>query len=460
MRKNPLLAALFIILVATTGLAGEVTAYGPGGPGLPKASVRFYNGLICPLLDDAQTFPGEIWVEGNRIVYAGAARRPDRSFTHEIDLKGDLVMPGFKNAHAHSPMTFLRSHADGLPLGEWLQKQVFPMEAKLTGDDVYTLYKLAVLEYLSSGITAALDMYYFADDMARAAIDSGFRAVFSGSISNFSGDTKQLEELYGTLNQVHERVSFILGFHAEYTASKTLLEGIAALSRRLGAPVYFHNSETAGEVESCLTGHGVTPIALFDRVGILDHGGAGYHSVHVTDADMETMLAKKVAVVTCPASNAKLASGIAPIRKMLDKGLLVALGTDGPASNNALDIFREMYLLAALQNIATGEANALTTDEVLKIATRNGAEVMRLGDCRGLAPGMLADLIVIDLQQPNMQPQNDVMRNLVYAGGKSNVKLTMIDGRILYSDGNYQIGVPKEEIYAQAEAIARRIIGE
>ncbi len=446
-----------MVLAAGLGRAGDMTAYGPGAP---EASVRFYNALVCPLLEDTKTFPGEVWVEGRRIVYAGPAKAPDRSFTHEIDLGGDLIMPGFKNAHAHSPMTFLRSHADGLPLAEWLQKQVFPMEAKLTGEDVYTLYKLAVLEYLSSGITTALDMYYFCDDMAKAAIDSGFRAVFSGSFSNFYGDVKQLEADYQAFNQLHDRVSYLLGFHAEYTANENLLKGIAALSERLQAPVYFHNSETAGEVESCREGRGVTPIAYFDRLGLLDQGGAGYHSVHVTDGDQATMLAKKVAVVTCPASNAKLASGVAPIRRMLDLGLLVALGTDGPASNNALDFFREMYMLATLQNIATGTANALSTDEILRIATRNGAEVMRLGECAGLAAGMLADLIVVDLQQPNMQPINDVMRNLVYAGSKGNVRLTMVDGRILYAGGVFHIGVDKEDIYRRAEAIARRILGE
>ncbi len=461
MRKSLYLAAgIFLLAAALAGAreGGAATAYGPVAQGDTKTSVRLYNGLICPLVDNAETFPGEIWVEGNRIVYAGPGQPANRSFTHEIDLKGNLVLPGFKNAHAHSPMTFLRSHADGLPLSEWLKEQVFPLEAKLKGDDVYTLYQLAVLEYLSSGITSALDMYYFNEDMIRAAVDTGFRAVFSGSISNFYGDAKLLEDQFRTFNQVHDRVSYILGFHAEYTASDSLLESIAALSRRLGEPVYFHNSETVGEVESCLAGHELTPIALFDQIGLLEHGGAGYHSVHVSKADLEIMRKKKVAAVTCPASNAKLASGIAPIKRMLDHGLLVALGTDGPASNNALDFFREMYLLAALQNIATGTANALTTDEILRIATRNGAEVMRLKDCQGLAPGQLADLIVIDLQQPNMQPRNDVMRNLVYAGSKSNVKMTMIDGRILYEDGNFHVGIGTEEVYARAGEIARRII--
>jgi 5-methylthioadenosine/S-adenosylhomocysteine deaminase len=378
-------------------------------------------------------------------------------FDAEYDLKGNLLLPGFKNAHAHSPMTFLRSFADDLPLDKWLQEQIFPNEAKLTPEDVYYLYKLAVLEYLSGGITSAFDMYFFTAEMGRAAKDTGFRGVFCGSINDFSGSVELLENEFLTLNDYCDRVTFHLGFHAEYTCSESLLKQVAALSHKYRAPVFFHSSETASEVEGCRERHGMTPTAYLDSLGMFEYGGGAFHCVHVTSEDIAIMRRKNVSAVTNPASNCKLASGIAPVRDMMDAGMFVGIGTDGPASNNALDMFREMYLVSSLQRILLGDASAMDANEALSMAVKNSAVIMNLDDCTGLAEGMLADLIVIDLFQPNMRPKNDVIKNAVYAGGKQNVLLTMVNGRILYEDGEYYIGQSVEEIYEKAEEIITRI---
>jgi len=454
-KRIPILLVCVCLLSSVFSGRGESkTIYGPEGEG---ARVRFYNGLIYTGDANNPIIEGELWTDGNRISYNGPEKPAGGSFDVEYNLNGNLILPGFKNAHAHSPMTFLRSFADDLPLDKWLNEQIFPKEAKLTPEDVYHLYKLAVLEYVSGGITSAFDMYFFTEEMARAAKDTGFRAVFCGSVNDFRGSVELLEKEFLALNDYCDRVTFHLGFHAEYTCSESLLKQVAALSHKYRAPVYFHKSETAPEVESCLQRHGMTPTAYLDSLGMFEYGGGAFHCVHITPEDMAVMLEKNVSAVTNPASNCKLASGIAPVRDMMDAGMLVGIGTDGPASNNALDMFREMYLVSSLQRILKNDAAAMDANAVLSMAVKDGAKIMKLDDCTSLAEGMLADLIVIDLFQPNMQPKNDIVKNIVYAGGRHNVLLTMVDGRILYENGEYYIGRPVEEIYEKAEEIITRI---
>ena len=251
-------------------------------------------------------------------------------------------MPGFKNAHTHSAMTFLRSYADDMKLQEWLFDKVFPAEAKLTSDDVYHLTKLAILEYLTSGITAAFDMYKLKQDSAKAAEELGFRMVFCGDINDFGGTLEEMEQDYFRY-QCEETplLSYQFGFHAEYTTSRNLMEGIAQLAGKYKKPVYVHCSETKREVEECREKTGMTPIAYMDSLGLFENGGGLFHGVHLDEADFDIMKKKKICVVTNPASNLKLASGIAPVKTYLEKGIPVAIGTDGPASNNCLDMFKD-----------------------------------------------------------------------------------------------------------------------
>lgn len=409
------------------------------------------------MADNHATIDGELWTKDDRIAYVGAAKPSDIVWNREIDARGNLIMPGFKNAHTHSAMTFLRSYADDLPLLDWLNKQVFPMEAKLTGDDVYRLCRLAIMEYLTSGVTANFDMYMFPDQLARASVDCGFRTVLCGGINDFVGDLPFLEDCYQKFNAYDPLIGFRLGFHAEYTTSRPLLEGISALAAKYAAPVYTHNSESRAEVEGCVARYGMTPTAFLDHLGMFAHGGGGYHCVHMTDNDIEILRRNNVSVVTNPGSNCKLASGIAPVQRMLDAGINVAIGTDGPASNNALDMFREMFLTTALQKISLDDASATDADTVLRMATAGGARAMGLTDCDVLAVGKCADLIMLDLHQPNMQPINNLTKNIVYSGSKQNVKLTMVAGRVRYEDGKFDIGVDPETVYAEANAIIERM---
>ena len=433
-------------------------------------NIRLYNARILTMQEGEQIFEGEIWIRDDRILYVGDGKNvggvynelkiPCLIWDREVDCEKNLLMPGFKNAHTHSGMTVLRSYADDLPLKDWLNKQVFPVEAKLTAEDICELTKLAVLEYLTSGITAVFDMYLTPESIARAFDEMGMRCVQVGAVNNFSQSLELVEEMYQKLNQKSSLQSYMLGFHAEYTCSPELLKGIVALAHKYKAPVFTHLSETEEEVAGCRERYGVTPLKYLDGLGIFDYGGGGYHCVHVTEEEIGIMKAKGLYAVTNPGSNVKLASGIAPISDFLKAGIPVAIGTDGPASNNCLDMFREMFLVTGLAKLKQKDASAVDAMEVLKMATVNGALAMGLRDADILAAGKLADIIMIDLMQPNMQPINNIPKNIVYSGSKSNVAMTMIGGRILYEKGRFFLAEQPEDIYRKAGQIKERLVKE
>ena len=420
--------------------------------------IRIYNVKVLTMDENMDVFHGEVRVEGDRISYVGPTVKgmdPNDAieWDREIDGKGNLIMPGFKNAHTHSAMTFLRSYADDLPLLDWLHKQVFPMEAKLEGEDVYHLSKLAIMEYLTSGITANFDMYKSLDNYVRSAMECGFRSVLCGSINDFGGTIEGIEEEYLKYNELSPLISYHLGFHAEYTTNLRILEGMADLAAKYKAPVFTHNSETKEEVAGCVERYGTTPTVFLDRLGMFDYGGGGFHCVHVTKEDIAIMKKRKLSVVTNPGSNVKLASGIAPLETYVKEGINLAIGTDGPASNNCLDMFREMFLATGLQKIQNQNAAAMDADKVLYAATVGGAKAMGLTDCDCLAKGKYADLIMIDMHRPNMQPINNITKNLVYSGSKENIKMTMINGKILYENGVFFTGWDSEEVYGKVNEI-------
>lgn len=430
-------------------------------------NIRLYNARILTMEENTEIFFGEVWIRDDRIIYVGDGSDTDQIYEElsvpcmiwdrEIDCRQNLLMPGFKNAHTHSGMTLLRSFADDLPLDEWLNHRVFPIEAKMSPEDIYELTKLAILEYLSGGITAVFDMYLTPETIADAFDDMGMRCVQVGAVNNFSQSPELVEEMYRKLNQRSPLQSYILGFHAEYTCSKELLQSISKLAHKYKAPVFTHLAETEGEVAGCLERYGMTPLEFLDSLGIFDYGGGGYHCVHMTSSDIAIMKKRGMYAVTNPASNAKLASGIAPISEYLKEGIPVAIGTDGPASNNCLDMFREMFLVTGLAKLKEKNAAAVDGLAVFKMATVNGARAMGLTQADVLSAGKLADMILIDLNQPNMQPLNNIAKNLVYSGSKQNVIMTMIGGRILYEKGEFFVGDKPGDIYRKANEIINRL---
>ncbi|HIR86650.1 MAG TPA: amidohydrolase [Candidatus Limivicinus faecipullorum] len=420
--------------------------------------IRFYNGKTLSFGGGMKLSGHEVWVDGSTIVYVGPAKEDMPVFQRQIDLKGDLLIPGFKDAHTHTAMVFLRSYADDLPLQDWLYNKVFPHEARLTPEAVYQFTRLGILEYLSSGITASFDMYYYNEAYAKANVDCGFRTVICSAMNDFDADPTNIEREYLRFNNYSELVSYKLGIHAEYTTGLQRMEYMASLAEKYQAPCYMHCCETRAEVEGCLERHGLTPPQLLGRMGLFNYGGAGFHCVWMSDEDIELFARKGIYAVTNPASNVKLASGVAPVDKMLSAGVPMAIGTDGAASNNALDMFREMYLASCMQKLSLMDASAGKAEEILTMACAGGARAMGLDDCDDIAPGKKADLCVIDLHRPNMQPELNIPKNLVYSGSKENVRLTMVNGRILYENGEFFVGEEPEEIYRQVNRLCRSIL--
>ena len=340
-------------------------------------SVRFYNCRILSMKDDKIT-EGELWTENDRISYIGPSKdREGKKFDREIDCKGNLLMPGLKNAHTHSAMTFSRSLADEYCLNDWLHKAIFPREAKLTPDHVYWFAKLAYADYLSGGVTSCFDMYFHKYENAKAAVETGFRHVFCGAANDYGG-FEALEQNYIDLNDYDPLISFIYGFHAEYTTCEDNLKYMSELAHKYSAPVFAHISETAEEVAGCRERYGVTPAALFDKLGIYDFGGGGFHCVWFTDEDREIFKKRGLWSVFNACSNLKLASGITPVYKFIKDGMNIAIGTDGAGSNNALSMFREMYLDCVLSNVETKNAAAVDPFTILKAGTSGG------GCCRSV----------------------------------------------------------------------------
>ncbi len=417
--------------------------------------IRFFNGRT---LEPGGVTENEVWVDGSAISYVGPAKADMPAFERQVDLQGDLIMPGFKDAHTHSGMTFLRSAADDLPLHQWLEKQVFPAEAKLTPESTGAFVKVAFLEYLANGITACFDMYFFQDQFVQVAKDWGFRAVMCESLT-FGDDPQRVYDRYEKYNNMGPFVGYRLGFHAEYTNGLETFKAVSEAAHHFKAPVWCHNSETAKEVRECVQRHGVSPTKLFDELGLYDYGGGGYHCIYMTDEDMDIFARRGLTAVLNACSNGKLASGTFHLKEAMEKGVNLAVGTDGPASNNALDMFREMYLINIMAKLREENAAAGDPGLILDAAVSGGARAMGLTDCDAIAPGKQADMVRIDMHRPNMRPVNNVVKNLVYSGDPSNVRMTMIAGKVLYEDGQFFVGEDAEDICRAAEKYTKQILG-
>ncbi len=410
------------------------------------------NARILKMPKDEIIF-GDLLVEGNKIAKIGENLSVNADKV--IDCDGNLLMPGFKNVHTHTAMVFARSASDDLVLHDWLFDCIFPMEAKFQPGDIYHLTKLGILEYLRGGVTTAFDMYFTPPEIIKASEDMGFRTCILATSDKES--IAQLEYNLKTYNQPDSLISYKLGIHAEYTTSLERMKDIADLANRYKIPVYLHISEGEQEVKDCVGRYGTTPLKFLDSLGMFNYGGGGFHCVYFTDEEIEIAKKRNFKIITCPCSNLKLASGIAPIAKYQEAGLEIGIGTDGAGSNNALDMFREMYLVSTLQKVIN--KNAAITDgfDVLKMATYNGANIIGLEEANCLEVGKLADIIMIDLKNPSMQPINNISKNIVYSGSKDCVKMTMINGEIRYMDGKYYINEDVAAIMAKAQEVTDRL---
>ena len=407
----------------------------------------FKNARILTMVDD-KVIEGELLVIDTRIAYIGKDASEYAPFDKVVDCQGNLLMPGLKNAHTHSAMIFLRNRFHDVSLQDWLFKCVFPREAKLIPSDIYYLDKACFLEYFANGTTACFDHYFFPPEGAKAAEEMGMRVRLLSEIKT----VEELVNLYHLYNDKKEAFArYAIGVHAEYTSDEEKLNKTKEVINRLKCPFFTHISETKKEVEECIGRHNMPPLKYLFTKGLYEYGGGGYHCIHFTDEEVEICKKNNLFIVSCPGSNQYLSSGIAPLSNYLKEGIIIALGTDGPASNESLDMFREMRLAATLEN------KDISPFEVLKMATVNGALAMELYDSDVLAKGKYADIIMIDLSKPNMKETDNLLYNLVHKCNENNVTMTMINGKIVYQNGEYFINESVEEIKRQAEEACQRI---
>lgn len=383
-----------------------------------------------------------------------------------IDGRGKVLMPGLINAHAHISMTALRGYADDFKLQTWLNDHIFPVEGKLDENCVYFGGKLGMMECLSFGVTSIADMYFYEPAVARAACECGIRANVCNAVLYFSPKfdplhdrtALELEALLKTY-QNHPLIKPDASIHAVYTSKSDGWDWAKDMAKNHGLGLQIHIQETKTEVDECIAQYGKTPTEVFYEQGVLDYPVNAAHCVWLTDHDME-LFAEKGAVAThCPVSNLKLASGVARVPQMLEKGVTVALGTDGAASNNNHDMFEEIKLGAILHKMTNADASVMPAYEALKMATVGGAKALGRPNLGKICEGYDADVIMLDFDRPHLTPCYDVISNLVYAARGSDVVMTVVDGKVVYENGVFAAG-DFREVSAHLEEHMTRIAAE
>jgi 5-methylthioadenosine/S-adenosylhomocysteine deaminase len=393
----------------------------PAGAVLEQHAVAVRDGKIEAVLPASQ----------------GRARFPGYD---ELALENHVLMPGLVNAHTHAAMSLLRGLADDLPLVRWLEEHIWPAETKhVSRDFVRDGTLLACAEMIRGGVTCFNDMYFFPDASLEAALAAGLRSAQGMIVIEFpSAYAADAADYLRRGLEVRDRsrdeplASFCLAPHAPYTVSNESLKKVATLSAELDVPVHIHLHETRGEIERSMTEHGVRPLERLARLGLVGPGLVAVHAVHLDNAEIDLLAKQGASVVHCPSSNLKLASGFAPVHSLLKKGVNVALGTDGAASNNRLDMFQEMRTAALLAKAVGDDPQAMPAHAALRAATLSGAKALGLEKITGsIEPGKAADLIAVDFSAPELSPCYDVVSHLVYAAGREHVSHVWVGGKSL-----------------------------
>lgn len=429
---------------------------------------------IVLTMDEAfnQYNPGAIAIRGDSIIAVGPEHEIRAAFTagQVIDCGGKVLMPGLVNSHTHVPMTLLRGIADDLRLDVWLMGYMMPVEREFVSPDFVRLgAQIACAEMIRSGVTLFADMYYFEEDIARAVSDAGMRALCSQTVMKFpTPDSGSFEDSLAAARDFIERwvdhplVVPSIAPHAVYTCTPEILRASAALAAEFDVPLHTHISETELEVENMRAEQGMPVVPYVKKQGLFDAKVLAAHCVHIDEGEIRTLQHYHAGVAHNPSSNLKLASGIAPVQKMLDLGLNVGIGTDGPASNNDLDMFEEVRLAAFLAKGASGDPTALPARTALLMATRMGADAIHLGRLTGsLIPGKRADLILVDIQTVHNSPRfqrdpDGTYAQIVYAAKSTDVTDVMVNGRWLYRDRQL-LTLDEASLLQAANEYARKI---
>ncbi len=476
-----ILAALFAVILGAAGACGpapsDTPAPGPAAgpapgatpPGSTAIDLLFLGGTVVTMNAEREVIVnGAVAVDAGAIVAVGPAseiaiqyepRRVIRPAAH------DIVMPGIVNGHNHAAMTLLRGVADDMRLMDWLENYIFPAESTLVDPDFVRVgTQLAMLEMIRTGTTTFVDMYYYEDDVAQVVGDAGLRGVLGETILDMpTPDAASVDEALAYTERFlqnwadHPRVTAAVAPHAPYTVGPETLRRTAALARRYNAPLLIHLAETRDELQQIKSRYGRTPVQHLESIGFLGPDVLGAHSIWVDAADIATLAERGVGVVHNPESNMKLASGTMPIEALRDAGVSVGLGTDSAAGNNDLDMFGAMLTTALLHKQMNADPTAMPAAEVVALATIEGARALGMGEAIGsLEVGKRADVIVIDGEAANLVPRYDPYSHLAYAARGDNVKISMVDGRVLFEAGAFTT-LDARAVIEAARAAAERI---
>ncbi len=424
------------------------------------------NAIVVTQDSERRILPGyDILLDQGKIVKV--ARDLNLGGCETIDVSGCIAAPGLINTHTHIAMTFLRGIADDVPLREWLEENIWPLEAKLTREDVYRFSRLGIAESLLSGVTCFVDMYFYPEEVARAAEELGSRAVVCGPIVDFptcySKSADHALKLAEALIKAYSKSPTIkpaVGPHAPYTCSKETLIASSKLAREHDVMLHIHLSETRDEVEEVKRRHGLTPTGYLESIGFFEGSRVNAaHCVWLTEEDMDIIASRGVYVSHNPVSNMKLASGIAPVSRLIKRGAHVTLGTDGPASNNVLDMLQTMKIACLLQKLASGDPTALTAQQVLDMATIEAARSIGMAHELGsIEPGKQADIVIVDFRKPHLRPLHNPVSHLVYAARAGDIKMVFVKGELVAEDGRI-MRADLHDVIREAEYATKRIVG-
>jgi len=433
---------------------------------LQEADLIIRECTILPMNNRHIIRKGLIAIKNSVITHIGKETSPLYIKAEKtIDGNGKVALPGLVNCHTHVPMTIFRGLAEDQELEKWLKETIWPLEAKLEPKDIYYGALLGCLEMIKSGTTCFADMYFHEDAVAEAVKKSGLRAVLSQGISeagNIERGEKMLRESVEFAKRYHDyadgKIKVNLAPHAIYTCSPELLNKVQEASSKLNIGVHIHLAESLEMAEKVKEKHGLSEVELLAKIGLLKPNMLAAHCIHLSRKDMELLAKHEVKVSYNPIANMKLAQGIAKIKTLLDKGITVGLGTDGPASNNSLSMFETMKTAALLQKIAYKNPTVLPAWKVLRMATIEGAKALGLENTTGsLAEGKKADIILIDFKKPHLTPTHDFFANIIYSACGSDVDTVIVDGNILMENRIVKT-LNEEEIMEKAQETARNIL--
>ena len=413
--------------------------------------LRFQGGAFVPVTED-------LYIADGKIVKVGSL--PSDEGYERVDAKGRIVLPGLVNMHTHAYMSFMRNYADDVSFDEWLFRRVMPVEDKMTGEDAYWSTLFGCMEMIRSGTTCMTDMHMFAGFVPRAVKDAGMRAYIGRGLVGESlegdGKSRYYEAMAEAAEYASDRIRFLLAPHAIYTCGERLLREVSERAASLGMLKEIHLAESEFEHAECVKKHGVSPVKYLANIGFLDDKTLLAHCVKVSAEDMDVIAASGAHVVTNPASNAKLGNGVAPVAEMLSRGINVCIGTDGAASNNTQNLFREMTFLSLLQKATTASPLALSAEEVLRMGTVNAARALG-APIGAIEEGAAADLVFLDADALSLNPANDVVTSLVYSANGSEVRSVMIDGAFVLRENTFTT-IDSDRVLYEARRIAKKYL--